>query len=115
MKEEKRIVVDSLGHKVELWIDSGLLCLGENYFEKKEIQLNKIDAEILHAFISLSLKTPRDSGRREILEEGKVIELANEKNPRIIIHSNGTYIEIHPASWEPLMYEVALLLPRMSL
>jgi len=60
------------------------------------------------------LRMPRNGGRREYLENGKVLELLDPENPRITISEGDDSMEIHPASWELVLCELSLLLPRMN-
>lgn len=115
MTEEKRTIVDALGHKVELALESEDLVLCVARPQGICIAFSKPESEILHAFLSIALKMPRNEGRREILSDHRVLELVDKDNPKVRIIESDSHVDLHPASWEPIMYEIALLLPRMSM
>lgn len=110
---EKRTISDSLGHLVDISLSENIIFLEEG-FRDKQFQFNKQETEILHAFLAVCLRMPRNGGRREYLENGKVLELIDPENPRITISEGEDSMEIHPASWELVLCELALLLPRMN-
>ena len=114
MRTEKRKINDGLGHQLQLKLESGILTISSETPKKQSLIFNKIESEILHAFIAVCLKMPREEGRREDLSPGKCLELIDRNNPRIILKDQEFSMELHPASWEPIMYEIALLLPRMG-
>lgn len=110
---EKRIISDGLGHLVDISLNENMIHLEEG-LRDKQFQFNKQETEILHAFLAVCLRMPRNSGRKEYLENGKVLELIDPENPRITISEGEDSMEIHPASWEPVLCELSLLLPRMN-
>ena len=110
---EKRTISDSLGHLVDIRLSGNIICLEEG-LRDKQFQFNKQETENLHAFLAVCLRMPRNGGRREYLENGKVLELLDPENPRITISEGDDSMEIHPASWELVLCELSLLLPRMN-
>lgn len=111
--QESRTVLDGVGHRFDISLRDDALILCDAMAPENEITLTKIEAEILHAFLSVCLRMPRDAGRKEDLGDGRYVELVDAQNPHIQIHSDQGRMEIHPASWELVLCEIYLLLPRM--
>lgn len=110
--EEKRTVLDGLGHQLDLVIVGGNLQVSDSNKRHPKIKLSKQEVEIFHAFLSVALRLP-NVDREENLSEEKKLTLQTHDNPFIRLESWDGHIDIHPASWEPVLCEVALLLPRM--
>tara|TARA_B100000678_G_scaffold207613_1_gene175205 strand:+ start:1144 stop:1524 length:381 start_codon:yes stop_codon:yes gene_type:complete len=111
--QESRTVLDGVGHRFNISLRDDALILCDAMAPENEISFSKLEAEILHAFLSVCLRMPRDAGRREELGNGRYVELVDATNPHIQLHNDQGRMEIHPASWELVLCEITLLLPRM--
>lgn len=108
-----RIVADGVGNRLQLILRGKMLEIKDLNRPGKTVQLTHQEVEIVHAFLSVALVMPRNSGRVENLEDEKTIALVDEVNPKIRIAQEERHLDIHPASWEMMMCEIALIMPRM--
>lgn len=109
-----RTVLDGVGHVVSLSLSDGMLVLCDPVDPRSCVTLNKVEAQIVHAFLSMTLRMPTVVGRSEELGRGRIVALVEGESPPIRITTPEGAIDIRPPSWEQMIGEIGLLLPRMA-
>jgi len=111
---QPRTVLDGVGHSLLIEIVDGGIVILDAMDDASRVSMRKDEAEILHAFLSVSLKMPHREGFSEDLRNGRRLSLEHEGSPHVRITSSEACLDIHPSSWEPLLCEISLLLPRLK-
>lgn len=114
MSPTTRTVYDGVGHQVRMTLTSEGLVLGDGNTGSEAPALTRQEVEILHAFLAVCLRAPRERGRVETLTDDRSLTLLETSNPHVRLAWNDGHMDIHPVSWEPMLCEIALLLPRMK-
>lgn len=114
IEKEARTVVDGVGRTVILQAKGASLVIRDALNPAQSITLEREEVEILHAFLSVSLKMPHRSDFSEALLEQKRLALLQKGDPHVRLSFKGGFIDFYAPSWDPLLCELALLLPRLK-
>ena len=114
MGQQARTVNDGVGHSHTISVSEGEMILSDALDPEVRVKLMKDEAEILHAFLSVSLKMPHRTQFSEDLRNGRRLTLMDHGSPHVRLASEQGVMDIYPPSWEPLLCEISLVLPRMK-
>jgi len=108
-----RTVNDGVGHSHTISVNGGEMILSDTLDPAVQVRMKKDEAEILHAFLSVSLKMPHRSDFSEDLREGRRLTLMDHGSPHVRLTGDSWFMDIYSPSWEPLLCEISLVLPRI--
>lgn len=109
-----RTVLDGVGHSLVITIQAGRMIMSDPLIPDARVEMEKDEAEIFHAFLAVSLKMPHRSDFSEDLKDGRTLSLQQQGSTHVRLSWKDGGMDIYPPSWEPLLCEISLILPRLK-